>query len=162
MIEWNDSGALVISRLPGNCRYGVLGTIRRRPENALILRIECPQRGSNIVAEASYAAFDCCAQQSDEGASANRQSRTAQCSRTSRMLGAITFHFFHCGTHSIHRLAAVGSPAIICSHSPFKRKAQPGRMCALVSETGRPESEGYSGRMTRNASFPTGIISESR
>jgi hypothetical protein len=58
--------------------------------------------------------------------------RTAQCGRTPRMLGAITFHFFHRGHYSIHRPASVGSTAISCSHSPFKRKARPGRMCALL------------------------------
>jgi hypothetical protein len=131
MIEWNACGALVISRLPANSRHGVSRTIKRRPEHALILCIECPQRGCNIVAEASYAAFDCYAQQSDESASADRQLRTAQCGWTPRMLGAITFHFFHRGHHSIHRPASVGSAAISCSHSPFKRKARPGRMCAL-------------------------------
>jgi hypothetical protein len=34
----------------------------------------------------------------------------------------------------IHSLATVVCPAIICSHSPFKRKARPDWMCAIVSE----------------------------
>ena len=87
--------------------WPVSRTIKRWPEHALILRIECPQRGSNIVAEASDAAFDGYAQQSDNGASADRQLRTAQCGRTPRMLGAITFHFFHRRQRSIHSLASV-------------------------------------------------------
>jgi hypothetical protein len=106
------------------------GTIERWPEHALILRIERPQRCSNVVPEASDAAFDCYAQQSDEGASADRQLRTAQCGRTPRMLGAITFHFLHHGPRSILSRAPVRCPAIICSHSPFKRRARPDRMCA--------------------------------
>src|SRR5437588_621859 len=128
-------GALLISLIyEAIAGIGRLGIIERWPEHALILRIECPQRGSNIVAEASDAVFDCYAQQSDEGASADRQLRTAQCGRTPRMLGAITFHFFHHGPHSILSRAPVRCPGVICSHSPFKRKARPDWMCAIVIE----------------------------
>jgi len=83
------------------------GTIERWPDYALILRIERPQRCSNIVPEASDAAFDCYAQQSDNGAPADRQLRTAQRGRTPRMFGAITFHFFHRRQRSVRRLASV-------------------------------------------------------
>jgi hypothetical protein len=108
MIGQNACGALVISLIARQLQALVaLGTIERWPEHAPILRIERPQRCSNIVPEASDAAFDCYAQQSDEGASADRQLRTAQGGRTPRMLGAITFHFFHRRQRSIPSLASV-------------------------------------------------------